>query len=260
MTGFLTKMQTNNKMENTIMQCQLSLLIPSSHDSLSVSYQSLTTNHSWENLVTQADKIEQEVNNIAVYQQLGYTALKEFLESLGKIKADYVYAVKLIWWHRLVWKNKPIDWLKRDQFKQSKFVMKFPIIAINKKTGNLILRNEQIKKALATWGLMQSRYGENVSYAQMETFIEGAENPYVQSLEQKIAWLEEDLLNAKNGISSFTGIKAKNKDIPERYAELYCLALRTNMSALQLKYFADILLLEGFYQACQYIDQFEVIA
>ena len=247
-------------MRKKMSQCQLSLLIPSSPASLAICHRSLLTNHSWDNLVTQADKIEQEINNIAIYQELGYTSLKEFLESLGKIKGDYIYAVKLIWWHRLVWNEKPIDWLKRDQFKQSKFVIKFPFIAINKKTGNLMLRQTQIKKALSTWVLIKSRYGDNVSYSQMETFIEGSENAYAQSLEQKIEWLEEDLKNAKNGVLSFTGIKAKNKDIPERYAELYCMALRTNMTALQTKYFADTLMLEGYYAACRYLDQFELIA
>jgi hypothetical protein len=239
---------------------QLSLLTSPCQDSLAVSHASLLTNHSWENLVAQADKIEQEINNIAVYQQLGYTSLKEFLESLGKIKGDYIYAVKFIWWYRLVWGQKSFSCLKRDQFKQSKFVSKFPLIAINKKTGNLMLRQSQLQKALDTWILVKNRYGENVSYSQMEAFIEGAENPYAQSLEQKIEWLEEDLRNAKDGILSFTGIKAKNKEMPERYAELYCMALRTNMSALQLKYFADILILEGYYPACQYIDQFVLIA
>ena len=94
----------------------------------------------------------------------------------------------------------------------------------------------------------------------MEAFIESSDNPYSRSLEQKIEWLEKDLQNAQKGILSFTGITAKNQEIPVKYVELYCLALRTNMSALQLKYLADTMFLEGFYPACRYVDKFELIA
>ena len=237
---------------------QLSLLQPET--TLNAFYESLLKEHSWGNLISCANEIEKEINNIAIYQELGYPSFKEFLESLGKIKGDYVYAIKLIWWHRLVWTDKDINWLKRDQFKQSKFVLKFPFIAINKKTGNLMLRQNQLQKANSSWQLAKSQYGSNIRFSEMEAFIEGSANPYTEALEKKIEWLEKDLVAARQGVLSFSGYKAKNKDIPERYAELYCLALRSNMSALQIKYFADILILEGYYQACRYLDQFEVIA
>jgi hypothetical protein len=237
---------------------QLSLLQPET--TLKSFHESLLKEHSWNNLISCANKIEKEINNIAIYQELGYPSFKEFLESLGKIKGDYVYAVKLIWWHRLVWTDKDIDWLKRDQFKQSKFVLKFPFIAINKKTGNLMLRQSQLQKACSTWQLARSRYGDNVSFWEIENFVEGSTNPYTEALEKRIEWLEKDLVSARQGILSFAGYKAKNNEIPARYAEIYCLALRSNMSALQIKYFADILILESYYQACRYLDQFEVIA
>lgn len=238
---------------------QLSLL-QVEKTSMQVFYDALLAEHSWNNLVFCANEIEQEVNNLAVYQELGYSSFKEFLESLGKIKGDYVYAIKLVWWHRLVWTDKQLNWLKRDQFKQSKFVIKFPFISINKKTGNLMLRQTHLQKAKSSWQLAKSQYGDNISFTNIETFIEGATNPYTEALEKRIEWLEKDLAAAHQGILSFSGYKANNKEMPPRYAEIYALALRSNMSALQLKYFADILILEGFYQACQYLDQFEVIA
>ena len=238
---------------------QLSLL-QVEKTSMQIFYDALLTEHSWNNLLYCANEIEQEVNNLAVYQELGYSSFKEFLESLGKIKGDYVYAIKLVWWHRLVWTDKELNWLKRDQFKQSKFVIKFPFISINKKTGNLMLRQNHLQKAKSSWQLAKSQYGDNISFTNIETFIEGASNPYTDALEKKIEWLEKDLAAAHQGILSFAGYKANNKEMPPRYAEIYAIALRSNMSALQLKYFADILILEGFYQACQYLDQFEVIA
>jgi hypothetical protein len=223
-------------------------------------HDALLKEHSWSNLISCANEIEQEVNNLAIYQELGYSSFKEFLEFLGKIKGDYVYAIKLVWWHRLIWTNKDLTWLKRDQFKQSKFVMKFPFITINKKTGTLMVRQNQLQKAKSNWQLVLSQYGDHVRFGEMETFIEGSTNPYTEALEQKINLLEKDLAAARQGVLSFSGYKANNLEMPPRYAEIYALALRSNMSALQIKYFADILILEGYYPACRYLDQFELIA
>lgn len=238
---------------------QLSLL-PTEKTSVQIFHDALLKEHSWSNLISCANEIEQEVNNLAIYQELGYSSFKEFLEFLGKIKGDYVYAIKLVWWHRLIWTNKDLTWLKRDQFKQSKFVMKFPFITINKKTGNLMIRQNQLQKAKSSWQLVLSQYGDHVRFGEMETFIEGSTNPYTEALEQKINLLEKDLAAARQGVLSFSGYKANNLEMPPRYAEIYALALRSNMSALQIKYFADILILEGYYPACRYLDQFEIIA
>ena len=238
---------------------QLSLL-PTEKTSVQIFHDALLKEHSWSNLISCANEIEQEVNNLAIYQELGYSSFKEFLEFLGKIKGDYVYAIKLVWWHRLIWTNKDLTWLKRDQFKQSKFVMKFPFITINKKTGNLMIRQNQLQKAKSSWQLVLSQYGDHVRFEEMETFIEGSTNPYTEALEQKINLLEKDLAAARQGVLSFSGYKANNLEMPPRYAEIYALALRSNMSALQIKYFADILILEGYYPACRYLDQFEIIA
>ena len=238
---------------------QLSLL-PTEKTSVQIFHDALLKEHSWSNLISCANEIEQEVNNLAIYQELGYSSFKEFLEFLGKIKGDYVYAIKLVWWHRLIWTNKDLTWLKRDQFKQSKFVMKFPFITINKKTGTLMVRQNQLQKAKSNWQLVLSQYGDHVRFGEMETFIEGSTNPYTEALEQKINLLEKDLAAARQGVLSFSGYKANNLEMPPRYAEIYALALRSNMSALQIKYFADILILEGYYPACRYLDQFELIA
>ena len=238
---------------------QLSLL-QLEKTSVQIFHDALLNEHSWSNLIFCANEIEQEVNNLAIYQELGYSSFKEFLESLGKIKNDYVYAIKLVWWHRMVWTDKDLNWLKRDQFKQSKFVIKFPFISINKKTGNLMIRQNQLQKAKSSWQLAKSQYGDNIRFADMETFIEGSSNPYTEALERRIDFLEKDLAAARQGVLAFSGYKANNLEMPPRYAEIYALALHSNMSALQLKIFTDILILEGYYPACRYLDQFEVIA
>jgi hypothetical protein len=238
---------------------QLSLL-QIEKTSMQVFHDALLSEHSWSNLIFCANELEQEVNNLAIYQELGYSSFKDFLESLGKIKNDYVYAIKLVWWHRMVWTDKALTWLKRDQFKQSKFVIKFPFISINKKTGNLMVRQTQLQKAKSSWQLAKSQYGDNICFADIETFIEGSSNPYTEALERRIDFLEKDLAAARQGVLTFSGYKANNLEIPPRYAEIYTLALHSDMSAMQLKIFTDILLLEGYYPACRHLDQFEIIA
>jgi hypothetical protein len=223
-------------------------------------YDALLKDHSWDNLVSCANNLEQEVNNESVFKKLGYSSFKEFLESLGKIKNDYIYAIKLVWWHRLVWIEKDLKWLQRQQFKESRFTLKFPFICMNKKTGQLMTRHRELNKAKAAWELAKFQYGNNICFTDMERFIEGSSNPYSEALEKRIEWLEKDLANARKDVLSFLGYKANNLDIPPKYAEIYAIALRSNMSAMQTRLFTDILIMEDYYSACRYLDQFELIA
>ena len=123
-----------------------------------------------------------------------------------------------------------------------------------------MVRQGQLQKAKSSWQLAKSRYGDNIRFADMETFIEGSSNPYTEALERRIEFLEKDLTAARQGVLAFSGFVANNLEMPPRYAEIYALALHSNMSALQLKIFTDVLILEGYYPACRYLDQFEVIA
>ena len=247
-----------------IMQ-QLSLIdLPSEQLDLKEAYQALLSPRlTFKAILASALVIEKELDNRAIYQELGFSDIRKFLESIPKARADeYLVSIKMIWWQRLIWTDRPVDWIKREQFKSSNFINRYAFITFNKSTRALTLQRAKKRTAQNTWELIKRIYGNDCSYAEIEKFVayDGTYNEHIMALDAKVLQLQKDLELAKQGIVSHYGKRAKNNEIPLRYSELYCLARRTNMSALQLQCFTDIMLLEGYYPACQHLDQFELIA
>ena len=243
---------------------QLSLIdLPSEQLSIKEAYQALHGRQlTFKAVLASALIIEQELDNRAIYQELGFSDIKSFLESIPQARAEYLVSIKMIWWQRLIWTDRAVDWMTLQQFKTSEFVNRYAFITFDKRTHALILQRQKKKVAETTWELITKLCGRTCSYFDMEKFVahDGTNNDHIRALEARLVQLENDLELAKKGLVSHYGILAKNNEIPLRYSDLYCMAVRTSMSALQLKCFVDIMLLEGYYSACRYLDQFEIIA
>ena len=243
---------------------QLSLVnLDSEQLDIETAYKTLHSSKlSFKGILASAMVIEQEIDNRAIYQQLGFADIKKFLESIPEARAEYLVAIKMIWWQKLIWTDRPVGWLRKEDFKASQFITKYNFIRFDKRTQALILHRAKKKISKTNWELLLQVRGQDSQFKDMEAFVSSDDknSEHIEALEAKIAQLEDDLERVKDGIISHLGIPAKNNEIPLRYSELYCMAIRTSMSALQLKYFVDTMLLEGYYPACRYLDQFEIIA
>jgi hypothetical protein len=217
---------------------------------------------SFKGILASAMVIEQELDNRAIYQQLGFANIKEFLGSIPDARAEYLVAIKMIWWQKLIWGDRPVGWLRKEDFKASQFITKYNFIRFDKRTQALILHRTKRKVAKINWELLLQVRGQDSQFKDMERFVSSDDknSEHIEALEAKIAQLEDDLERAKDGIISHLGIPAENSEIPLKYSELYCLAVRTSMSGIQYQCFVDKMLLEGYYPACRYLDQFEIIA
>ena len=81
----------------------------------------------------------------------------------------------------------------------------------------------------------------------------------------KLAFFEEHLIqlqkeneSLRKGNLSYFGKECSNRDVSGKYQEIYIMACQSNMNTVQFKRFCDILILQDFYRACDYLDKFEV--
>jgi hypothetical protein len=246
------------------MMQQLSLLdLPSEQLELKAAYDALHSHSlTFKVILASALVIEQELDNRAIYQELGFVDIKKFLESIPAARGQYVVAMKMIWWQRLIWNDRPIDWLTPEQFKTSNFIIRYSFIDFNKTTLALTLHKQKKHAAKITWQLITSKYGNDCSLFDIQRFLayDGSCNEHIAALEAKVSQLTNDLELAKKGVISHHGKIAKNREVPLDYSELYCLALETDMTGIQLKCFFDYLILSGYKEAKSYVEQFTIIA
>ena len=246
--------------KNTQNQLQLSLLDKAPTLTSNDAYEIICSSRrpEWEKMIQAVEILEPSLKRHNYPKE--YCDSETFFKDLPD-PGYYIAALKSVWWNRLVFVDRPRSFLKYEDIKLNPFLQVFNIMRFGKKTKTVQIDKTRIPVATYHYNTAQTQvlnqkittqalwtYAEN--YKQIQTQKE------IKALEQKVSQLQWELFNAKQGILRHYGYDSKNLEINPRYIELYAIARQLPMNSIQHSVFVNILFLQGFYPACEYLAKY----
>jgi len=214
----------------------------------------------WKALVACANTIEVEMKNTEIYKSLGCESAREFYSRLGSLAGYYSKAARVVWWHRLVFSDRPIDWITINALSNNAFLIELNWIKQSRSTKLFAFDQSRKRIAKANWEIAKERY-LNCSLNDLHEYAKSQqakkESNSLLRLQTKIEKLEKENQALRAGNLIYFGKVAENKEISARMVELYSMALNSTMNSIQLETFTHILIFKGYYPACRYFDKFD---
>lgn len=210
----------------------------------------------WRQMLRAVSAIETTLGKIS-YD--GFKSSEDFFDTLPNANY-YINATKAVWWQRLVFTDRPLGYLSYEDLKLNPFLRIFSIGTFGKKSKRFKVSKTQVPIAKYHYEQVKERTTTKPSTKALGNYAQEYRNlkinKEIELLQGKLAKLHWELHDARQRVFSYYGHQSSNLEINPKYIELFALAKQLQLTTIQHSVFTDILMFQGFYPACRYLDKF----